>query len=54
MTPITPDEVFVTSERTDRIFGGVLGLTLDRAAVRIVLIGLAGCALLVSVAAAVI
>ncbi|MGH7226214.1 MAG: hypothetical protein ACRELF_23610 [Gemmataceae bacterium] len=54
MTPITPDKVFVTCEKTDRIFDWVLGRTLEQAAVRIVLIGFAVCALVVSVTAAVV
>lgn len=54
MTPITPDEDFVACEKTDRIFGWVLGRTLEQAAVRIALIGLVGCALVASVATAVI
>ena len=54
MTPITPDEVFTACEKTDRIFDWALGRTLEQAAGRIVLIGLAGCVLVVSVATAVI
>ncbi|MDE2167280.1 MAG: hypothetical protein KGJ66_13205 [Alphaproteobacteria bacterium] len=54
MTPITPDEVFTACEKTDRIFDWALGRTLEQAAGRILLIGLAGCVLVVSVATAVI
>lgn len=54
MTPYTPDEVFAVCEKTDQVFDWVLGRTLEQAAVRIVLIGLAGCALVIFVAAAII
>ncbi|MGH7002182.1 MAG: hypothetical protein ACREEA_11835 [Stellaceae bacterium] len=51
MTPITPDEVFTACEKTDRVFGWVLGSTLEQAASRIILIGIAGCAIVESAAA---
>lgn len=54
MTSITPDKVFAACEKTDRIFDWFLGQTLEQATGRMVLIGFAGCALVVSVATAMI
>lgn len=47
--PITSDKDFAACEKTDRIFGWVLGRTLEQAVTRIVVLGTVGCAVLVSI-----
>lgn len=51
---ITSDEEFAAAKKSDRIFGWVLGRTLQQATLRIVFLGVVGCATLVSVSALVI